>query len=222
MTVISFINTKGGAGKTTAAIALGTELARMASVTMIDTDPAQRLVRWHLKNPDLTTNIKVLSATDETKVHATISATRQQSDFVIVDTEGSASQRNMFIAAASDLIIIPMKPSQMDTEDAIRTVEYIRTVSESYGRAFHFKVLFTCTKYVKSKLQRMLMESMREDYPCFDRELAERTAYDNLMNNGGALKDLGKEVSGVPEATENAIAVLTELAATLEEMRADA
>lgn len=222
MTVISYINTKGGAGKTTAAIAMGTELARMATVTMIDTDPAQRMVRWHLKNPELVSNINVLSATDETKVHATINAARQDTDFVIVDTEGSASQRNMFIAAASDLIIIPMKPSQMDTEDAIRTVEYIKTVSESYGRGFNYKILFTCTKYVKSKLQRMLMESMREDYPCFERELAERTAFDNLMNNGGSLKDLGKEVSGVPEATENAIAVLTELAATLEEMRADA
>ena len=222
MTVISFMNTKGGSGKTTACVALGTELARMASVTMIDTDPAQRLIRWQLKDPDAVKNIRILSATDENQVHNVITDARTGSDFVIVDTEGTASQRNMFVAGASDLIIIPMKPSQMDVEDAIKTIEYLKTLSQSYRRELPYKVLFTSTKYVKSKLSRMLLDSMREDYPCFDSELSERTAYDNLMNNGGSLKDLGKEVSGVPEATENSIALIGELAATLEEMKTDA
>lgn len=44
MRVISFASSKGGGGKTTSAIILGTELAEGASVIMIDADPAQRLL----------------------------------------------------------------------------------------------------------------------------------------------------------------------------------
>lgn len=38
MAVISFASSKGGAGKTTSAIILGTELAEGATVIMIDAD----------------------------------------------------------------------------------------------------------------------------------------------------------------------------------------
>ena len=46
MPVISFASSKGGAGKTTSAIILATELARGTDVILIDADPAGRLTRW--------------------------------------------------------------------------------------------------------------------------------------------------------------------------------
>ena len=42
MPVISFATSKGGAGKTTSTIVLGTELAEATDVIIIDADPAKR------------------------------------------------------------------------------------------------------------------------------------------------------------------------------------
>ena len=48
MPVITFANTKGGAGKTTAVLLLATELARSGHrVTVLDADPQLWISRWH-------------------------------------------------------------------------------------------------------------------------------------------------------------------------------
>ena len=47
MPTIAFANPKGGAGKTTAALLLGSELAaRGAQVTIIDADPEKWISQW--------------------------------------------------------------------------------------------------------------------------------------------------------------------------------
>jgi chromosome partitioning protein len=47
MPVIVFASPKGGAGKTTAAVVLGSEVARKeAKVVVIDADPRKRITRW--------------------------------------------------------------------------------------------------------------------------------------------------------------------------------
>ena len=47
MPVIAFANPKGGAGKTTSALLLATELANKgAAVTVIDADPERWISQW--------------------------------------------------------------------------------------------------------------------------------------------------------------------------------
>ncbi|MCB1733227.1 MAG: ParA family protein, partial [Halieaceae bacterium] len=88
MPVISFASPKGGAGKTTAAILLASELARKgAGVTLIDCDPRQWCVKWAEggKAPEA---LRVLAKVDEDKIIDVIEAEAAQSPFVIVDLEG--------------------------------------------------------------------------------------------------------------------------------------
>ena len=48
MPVITFANTKGGAGKTTAVLLLATELAHLGHrVTVLDADPQYWVSRWY-------------------------------------------------------------------------------------------------------------------------------------------------------------------------------
>ena len=61
MAVIAFANPKGGAGKSTAALVLATELAISgAQVTIIDADPNWPIHDWS-KLPNKPKNIEVLS-----------------------------------------------------------------------------------------------------------------------------------------------------------------
>lgn len=219
MPVISMVSTKGGAGKTTSCVVIGTELARFAKVLMIDTDPRQRVVKWSAKNPSAHENIKVERCLEKKELVQKVRAATNTYDYVLIDTEGAASERNAFAVNESDLIIVPMKDHQQDSEDAIDTIDEIESISESYRRKIPYRVLFTATKVVaKAKLQSFIAKSMREAYPVFDTELHDRTAFDAIMNSGTGLAGLDtKEISGVPEATENAISLIAELIAVLEE-----
>jgi chromosome partitioning protein len=89
MPTISFASSKGGAGKSTSAVLLATELAgRGASVTIIDADPNQPVTRWSRK-PGRPEKLAVISSvTEETLIDAIDDAARKA---LIVDLEGAAS-----------------------------------------------------------------------------------------------------------------------------------
>ncbi len=219
MPTISFVSTKGGSGKTTSCIVLGTELSRWAKVMLIDTDPRKRLKKWYDRAPDLLENVDCVAETDKKAIQNLIRSAQETHDYVLVDTEGVAEARNAYAIGNSNLVIVPLRDRQQDSEDAIDTIEEIESIGMmQQNRKIPYKLLFTSTKVVaKAKLQRHLNESMRESYPAFEAELIERTAFDAIINAGGGLKDLGPEISGREEATTNAIALVEELIATFEE-----
>ena len=86
MPVISFASSKGGAGKTTAAIVLGTELAEGTSVIMIDADPAKRLVRWSALAP-LSDNLEVLASGGERTIQSEIDEAKTKAAFIISNSQ---------------------------------------------------------------------------------------------------------------------------------------
>ena len=78
MPTISFASSKGGAGKSTSALLLATELAGQgASVTIIDADPNQPITRWSRK-PGCPEKLTVISgATEETLTDEIDAAARE-------------------------------------------------------------------------------------------------------------------------------------------------
>ena len=114
MPTISFASSKGGAGKTTSAIILGTELAANGTdVTFIDADPAHRLIRWSTKAA-LPERVDVIQSEGERGILDEIDAAAQKSTFVIVDLEGSASRLASYAIGESDLVIVPSGEEQQD------------------------------------------------------------------------------------------------------------
>lgn len=76
MSVITFATSKGGAGKTTSAIILGTTLARKMRVTMIDADPAARLMSWASK-AELPPELQITASKGERHIHDEIEQARE-------------------------------------------------------------------------------------------------------------------------------------------------
>ncbi len=145
MPVIVFSSPKGGAGKTTAATLLGTELVQSgATVTMIDADPNRNVVDWS-KLPGAPANLTVIGDATEENIVDQIAAASAQSVFVLVDLEGAASLMVSYAISLADLVIVPMQGSQLDAKQAARQMKLIRAQERVVGRAIPFAMLLTRT-----------------------------------------------------------------------------
>lgn len=216
MPVISFATSKGGAGKTTSAIVLGTSLAVKHRVTFIDADPARNLTAWAGKGP-LPGRIKVIESRGEHHIHDEIEQAKKTSQFVIVDLEGRASRLNAFVMGESDLVIIPMGDEQMDAEKAIETLAQLALEVRALRREIPVRILFCRTKAaVKSRLEKSLNNQVRDKIGSFSTELHTRSAYSALHAYGGTLYGLNPdEVGGVAKAIANAELFAEELMTTM-------
>ncbi|SUG30682.1 plasmid partition protein ParF [Salmonella enterica subsp. arizonae] len=110
MKVISFLNPKGGSGKTTAVINVSTAMARAGyNIAVVDTDPQMSLTTWSKSGKAA---FDVFTAASEKDVYG-IRKDLTEYDFVIVDGAGSLSVITSAAVMVSDLVIIPVTPSRL-------------------------------------------------------------------------------------------------------------
>lgn len=218
--VISFATSKGGAGKTTSAIILGTELAAATDVILIDGDPAKRLTRWSTLAP-LPARLKVITSNGERSIQDEIATAQRQATFVLIDLEGSASRLTSFAIAESDLVIIPSGEEQQDADAAIDTLAEIEMEARARRRAIPAAIVFARTSAaVKSKLEKHIHAELAKVGRVMNTELNRRTAFSSLHNAGGGLRQLDPtDVNGIDKAIINAQAYTSEIIDLLEETR---
>ena len=207
MPTITFASSKGGAGKSTSAVLLATELAgRGASVTIIDADPNQPVSRWSRK-PGCPAKLTVVSSvTEETLIDA-IDVAARKTAFVIVDLEGTASLMVAQAMSRADLVVIPTKGSELDAIEAIKVIKFIGRQEKAYKKTIPFAVLFTQTNpAVRPRTLKSLEHDMlRQGIPLFGTALHERDAFRAIFSFGGTLSGLNPNaVGGVPAALNNA------------------
>lgn len=217
MPIISFASSKGGAGKTTSAIVLATELAEGANVILIDADPAGRLMRWSRLAP-LPARLQVIASRGERAIQDEVARASTEAAFVIIDLEGSASRLTSFAIAESDLVIVPTGDEQQDADEAVETLTQIAMEGRARRRAVPAAILFARTNAaVKSKLERHINAELRSASSAFLTELHRRTAFSSLHNAGGGLRQLdAAEVNGIDRAIDNAQAFAAEVVDMLE------
>ncbi|MHB8283107.1 MAG: AAA family ATPase [Caulobacteraceae bacterium] len=204
MPTISFISSKGGVGKTTSAIVLATQLAKVNTVEIIDADPNRPISDWEQLAP--MKNIRVnCDVTQETLVEA-IDEAAHRAAFVIVDCEGTASLSVAYAVRLSDLVLIPCKGSQLDAKQAVRSIKLIR--DEGRGRKpIPHAILFTMTNpAIRTKgLDYMQAEYAEAGVTMLKCHLHDREAFRALFSFGGSLDMLTKaNVSNSSKAIENA------------------
>lgn len=222
MPVISFVSPKGGAGKSTSALLLATELARKGiAVTIIDSDPETWISDWSQK-PDCPANITIVKRPSEETIIDEIETATQRTPFVIVDLEGTANMLVAFAISRSDLVIIPMQPSYMDGKSAAKAVQLIKQQERAFSRKIPFGVLLARTKAtIRTRTQSSMQEQLAaSDIPVFQTELLEREAFRLLFDYGGTLESLPKNTYKLGEAIENARAFAGEVVTLLKSVQA--
>lgn len=223
MPTISFASSKGGAGKSTSAVLLSTELAaRGASITVIDADPNQPVTRWSRKpgRPDKLTVVS--NVTEETLIDAIDTAARKTA-FVVVDLEGTASLMVAQAMSRADLVIIPTKGSELDAIEAVKVIKFIGRQEKAYNKPIPYAVLFTQTNpAVRPRTLKSLEQDMlQQGIPLFGTALHERDAFRAIFSFGGPLSGLNQSaVGGVPAALNNARQFTAEVVAMLTQQQA--
>lgn len=207
MPTISFVNSKGGCGKTTTALVVALELAQSADVIVIDADPNQQLTHWASggQGPE---NLRVVSCANPDAVAPFIEKAEQEATFVIADLEGRASLAGIEGILRSDLVVIASTESPQDERCTVATVAQINKLAEEQGRAIPYVSLLTRTEGVKMGTARSVNDRMR-DTPILRvlaPELMKREAFLGLFEEKDDFRNR-KNLRGLPQAVENSAAV---------------
>lgn len=223
MPVISFANPKGGAGKTTTALLLATELAaRQAEVVIIDADPEKWISQWAAL-PSKPERIEIISDVTEDSIIEQIDSAAQRVHFVVVDLEGTASLMVANAIGMSDLVLIPIQGSSMDARGGAKTIRLIRNQERMARRPIAHSVVLTRTSAaVTSRALRNVQEQLEASgIEVFATTIVERAAFRDMFDYGGGLADLDTNaVSNLAKARQNAEAFAGEVLAKLREAQA--
>lgn len=217
MPTIVFISPKGGVGKTTAALLLATQLARVARVSVIDADPNRPIKAW-ASGGNAPAKLTVVSDADEENIIDRIEAAAAASPFVVVDLEGTAAKIVLLAVSQADLVIVPTQGSQLDAEQASRALKVIRQQEKMSGRPVPYGVLLTRTNpairtRTMAHIQRGLLDA---GVPLFETELNEREAFRAVFSFRQTLESLNPDdVGNLDKAAANAEAFAKEVIALL-------
>jgi chromosome partitioning protein len=206
MPIIVFANPKGGAGKSTAAVILATQLARRgATVTILDADPNKPVSEWARRGTP--SNLVVIADVSEETIIDEIDSAAEKTPFVIVDLEGTASMMVAYAISRADLVIVPTQASQLDAKQAARAITLIKQQEKAFRKTIPFAILYTRTSSaIRTKtLAHVQNEFQKNKIPSFRTHLHEREAFRALFSFGGSLESLdARQVGGLDKALDNA------------------
>lgn len=119
MTKIGMINGKGGAGKSTACVALAAALATKHRVALVDLDPQGSISRWWemAQQPSNLTVFKSRKPSDLEKIPS-------EFEYVVIDTKGELSADAL---PYLDLALMPVAPSLFDVWAMADTIDIVMT-----------------------------------------------------------------------------------------------
>lgn len=225
MPTIAFASPKGGAGKSSSSILLGSDLAeRGSTVTIIDADPNHPLVKWGKKNGRPAT-LTVMEANGEEQLVDAVEDAVRKTAFVIIDLEGTASSAVGVAMSRADLVIIPTKGSDLDAAEAVKAIKFIRFQEKVYRREIPYCVLFTQTRpAIRPRTQINIENELREQkIPMFGTQLHERDPFRAIFAYGGTLSGLDpKQVRGIDAARTDVRKLSNEVVRRLEELTSKA
>jgi chromosome partitioning protein len=204
MPVIVIASPKGGAGKSTTAVILGTELAQAgAQVTMMDCDPNQSLSLWSQRSA-LPDRMRLVSDLTEASIIKSIKECDEDGALVVVDLEGVASRLVSRAISQADLVIIPMRPTTLDANIGVRALALIAEEEEALSREIPHCVVFTMTSAIQPRSQAAIEESLiGQGVDVVKPYLMQRAAYAALFEFGGNLRTIPAQ-GNMQSAQENA------------------
>lgn len=182
--VISFLNGKGGVGKTTSSINIATAIAKQGyDVVVVDTDPQMSIGNWFEEDKCL---FDVRTASSEKEVYS-IKKDLKKYDYIVIDGVATISAISSASVMVSDLVIIPVTPSPLDF--SVSTA--ILAVIEARNDLQPIEARFLITKKINTaKMLQVLKDSIVETgVGMLKTGITQRQSYVRTMLDGGTVYD---------------------------------
>lgn len=135
---MSFVNTKGGVGKSFLSAHLAVWLAdRGSRVALIDADDQQTASKWLSGSENHSVDIWILEGASEEKrteeLRTLLNDLQDSVDFIVIDTKGSAGLSSNAAVLKSDLVCVPLQPSAADLWPIENALSSVRLSQEARG-----------------------------------------------------------------------------------------
>ena len=190
MKIISFINFKGGAGKTTAlSVVASALLARGRTVALFESDENAPLGTWrnHARRSGTWDEACAIFPAGDLELFERSAGAAEKAgfEFGLVDTHGGGSELNSTVVASSALAIIPTAITSYDVNASVTTVEFIVDLieREELGQSVIVALLVTKLPHTLNKSREGDLRSI-QDFPLFQTMLRDRDALTGMLRSG--------------------------------------
>jgi chromosome partitioning protein len=213
MAVVSIASAKGGVGKSTLALLLGTEFALDGyRVALLDCDLNQHATAFGLKAklPGFT----VVPDVGEKEVLSALRTAETDNDLVLVDLPGGSSTLALKALQRSHLVLVPTQPSLPDVRDAVKTIAQIDDAEDLARTPIARAVVWTrFLPGFESRVARHVRQSLEgQEVPILKSALMERAAFRAIHLTGQVPRQ--EEPKGA--AALNVTALMQEVLAQLQ------
>lgn len=205
MKKISIINQKGGTCKTTLAINLAYYLSQKRRVVLIDSDPQRSARKWHSKSGG--SILTVFDMNDAKTLQVDLKAIEKNYDVIIIDGPCGLTGLSSAIIRLSDLVLIPITPSNFDLDATVSAVQLVKyRQEENEGLPLARMVVSRAIKI--SRLSEEITDVLKElEMPILTSRTTMRMAYVNNLDEGHTVfhsKDQSaiEEISGIGKEVE--------------------
>jgi chromosome partitioning protein len=172
--IITIATMKGGSGKSTIASCLAVHWHLNGRPTaIVDADPQRSIARLAARERALG-GVPVVEDATET-ASKTADGLAARGGPIIIDTPGFRSETTLACIAASDFLLVPVKPSPLDLDRMLDTLDAL--IDGIGGRRPLFRCLLTQTTRDSVIAKHIRAELIEAGFPLLKSEMTNRVGY---------------------------------------------
>ncbi len=201
--IISFLNQKGGVGKTTLSINVATCLAlKKFRVLLIDADPQNSSLDWRTirKKESLFTVVSITKPI----IHKEVSKLIKNYDHIVIDGPPRIYDVAKSAIVTSDVVIMPVQPSPYDIWAANEVVNLIKEVSVPLEGIKNIRCAFLINrKIVNTAIGRDVEQALQHyEMDILKTHICQRISYAETAAVGTTVvEELNKDLLALQEIT---------------------
>lgn len=202
--ILSFLNQKGGVGKTTLSINVATCLAlKKTKVLLIDADPQNSSLDWVAtrKKESLFTVVGLTKPI----IHKEVSKLVKNYDHIIIDGPPRIYDVAKSAIVTSDLVVMPVQPSPYDIWAANEVVSLIKEVSQPLEGIKNIKASFLINRKITNTAIGRDVEQALDHYDMdiLQTHICQRVAYAETAAIGSTvMEEHNRDNLAVKEITD--------------------